>query len=255
VVRTAKILGYPVNLIGLEETVALLEKLLLAAEEGEKARLRVVTLNPEMLMLGQMDPRLDSALQRADLIVPDGIGIVWALRRAGYKRQQRVTGVDLVESLLTRMAPAGLKVYLLGGEPGVAEAAAAQLQNRWPQVQVVGCHHGYFAEEMSPGLIKEINAAEPALLLAGMGVPRQETWLAEHWPALKVPLGIGVGGLLDLWAGRTVRAPRFLQRIGLEWAFRAWKEPQRLKRLRVLPKFIWRVWREQRDPVGLGGKG
>lgn len=198
-------------------------------------------------MLGMRDARLAAALTRADLVVPDGIGIVWALRRAGNKRQQRVTGVDLVETLLARMALAGLKIYLLGGKPGVAVAAAAQLVKRWPQVQVVGCHHGYFADEASPGLIAEINQAGPALLLVGMGVPRQETWLAEHWSELSVPLGIGIGGLLDLWAGRTVRAPYFIRKIGLEWAFRVWKEPQRWKRLRVLPEFIWRVWQGEKE--------
>lgn len=194
-------------------------------------------------MMGLQDSRLARALHRGDLVVPDGIGVVWALRLAGNECQKRVTGVDLVEKLLARPAAIGLRVYLLGGKPDVVAEAANRLTNRWPKVKVVGFHHGYFTGEESPGLVAEINRTRPDLLLVGMGVPRQEIWLGDHWLKLMVPLGIGIGGLFDLWAGRTPRAPHLFRKIGLEWAYRAWKEPQRWKRLWVLPEFIWRVWK------------
>jgi len=233
------VLGFPVQAIDLETAVGRL-RAVLSGERQE--RLRVVTLNPEMVMAGLKDPALGRALRSGDLVVPDGIGIVWALRRAGYPQRQRVTGVDLVETLLTKTALDGLRVFLLGGKPGVAEMAKARLERRWPGIQVVGCSHGYFSPAEDGEVVRRINQTRPALLLAGMGVPRQEIWLAEQWGNLTVPVGIGVGGLLDLWAGRTKRAPAALRQAGLEWLYRVWREPARWYRLRVLPGFVWKVW-------------
>lgn len=244
--RRVKVLGFPVQVIDVETAARSVKTVLSSAKQG---RLRVVTLNPEMLMAGLNDPELGRALSGADLVVPDGIGIVWALRRAGYPQRQRVTGVELVETILTQLAAGGLRVFLLGGKPGVAETAKANLERRWPGIQVVGCGHGYFSPTENEEVVRRINQARPALLLVGMGVPRQEIWLYNQWGNLTVPVGIGVGGLLDLWAGRTKRAPAFLRRMGLEWLYRAWREPARWYRLRVLPGFIWKVWAEQR-----GGK-
>lgn len=238
-----KVLGFPVHSIDVETAVRHLRTVL---DSEKKGRLRVVTLNPEMLMAGLHDPELGRALNGADLVVPDGIGIVWALRRAGYPQQQRVTGVDLVETLFTERAADGLQVFLLGGKPGVAETAKANLERRWPSIQVVGCYHGYFSPTENEEVVRRINQARPALLLVGMGVPRQEIWLYNHWRNLMVPVGIGVGGLLDLWAGRTKRAPTYLRRAGLEWLYRVCREPARWYRLRVLPAFIRKVWAEQR---------
>ncbi|HBG17150.1 MAG TPA: glycosyltransferase [Firmicutes bacterium] len=240
-----KILGFRVNIINLEETVELVEKLLASSLEKQgKRRVRIVTLNPEMLMMGVKDPQLFVALQSADLVVPDGIGVVWALRRTGVKQQQRVTGIDLVEKVIARQTN-GLRIYLLGGKPGVVEVAALNLVRRWPAVKVAGSYHGYFPPEENQKIIQDINQVRPDLLLVGMGVPRQEIWLHSHWQALEASVGIGVGGLFDVWAGRVKRAPKILRNMGLEWVYRAWKEPERCKRLLVLPEFMSRVWRER----------
>lgn len=240
--RKIKVLGFPVAAIDLATAVRQLGAVLASKQKG---RIRVVTLNPEMLMAGLNNPELGQALCSADLVVPDGIGIVWALRRAGYRQQQRVTGVDLVETVLTEEASAGLRLFLLGGKPGVAEEAKTNLQRRWSTLQVVGYHHGYFSSGENKSVVQLINQAQPDLLLVGMGVPRQEIWLAKQWSNLTVPVGIGIGGLLDLWANRTKRAPLLIRRMGLEWAYRAWREPARWYRLRVLPAFIFKVWVEQ----------
>lgn len=243
--RRVAVLGFPVDPLPLEVAVGRLSSALSSAHE----RLRVVTLNPEMLMAGLADPALRAALYGADLVVPDGIGIVWALRRQGVRQPGRVTGVDLVETLFAQEHPRALRVFLLGGQPGVGAEAAARIRQRWPGVQVVGFAHGYFAPEENEGLIAMINEAGADLLLVGMGVPRQEIWLEQHWPNLVVRLGIGVGGLLDLWAGRTRRAPALIRSIGLEWAYRACREPVRWRRLRVLPSFIRMVRAEGRDKM------
>ena len=237
------VLGFPVDPIPLEAAVDRLSSAL--AADGE--RLRVVTLNPEMLMAGLDDPALQKALRGADLVVPDGIGIVWAMRRQGWRQQERVTGVDLVETLLTRGLTRGLRLFLLGGEPGVGEEAAAKIQQRWPGISVAGVAHGFFPPEESAKIVAMINQARADLLLVGMGVPRQEIWLHKYWSDLAVTVGIGVGGLLDLWAGRSKRAPALLRNAGLEWAYRVWREPARWQRLRVLPSFIRMVRAEQPD--------
>ena len=239
-----KVLGFAVHAIDLKTAVTRLTTVFTAKEQQ---RLRVVTLNPEMLMEGINNLELGAALRDAEFVVPDGIGIVWALRKAGFREQQRVTGVDLVETLLAQELGSGLRLYLLGGEPGVAETAAANLQGRWPGHQVVGTAHGYFLPAEDEKIVAAINQTQPDLLLVGMGVPRQEIWLYNHWRNLTVPVGIGVGGLLDLWAGRTKRAPLFLRSIGLEWAYRVWREPARWRRLRVLPTFLKMVRAEQRS--------
>ncbi|NLC53513.1 MAG: WecB/TagA/CpsF family glycosyltransferase [Firmicutes bacterium] len=234
------VLGIPVDPVSLEVAV---DRLSSALAGGE--RLRVVTLNPEMVMAGLADPVLQKALRGADLVVPDGIGIVWALRRQGWRQQKRVTGVDLVETLLTREQPPRLRLFLLGGEPGVGEKAAAKIEQRWPGLSVAGVVHGFFAPEENAKIVTLINQARVDLLLVGMGVPRQEIWLDQHWSDLAVSVGIGVGGLLDLWAGRSKRAPALFRNTGLEWAYRAWREPARRQRLRVLPSFIRMVRAEQ----------
>ncbi len=240
------ILGFPINIINLEETIKLLETILQSRPlEKPGERVRVITINPEMMMMGLKDSCLLKSLQSGDLIVPDGIGVVLAMRLFGVKGQQRVTGVDLVENLLTKLQSAGLRIYLLGGEPGIAEAATRQISCRWPGVRVTGFTHGYFSPDQNQEVIYYINQARPDLLLVGMGVPRQEVWLANNWGALEVPLGIGVGGLLDLWAGKTSRAPEGIRRVGLEWAYRATRAPERLWRLRVLPNFIRMVCKER----------
>lgn len=230
------VLGFPVDPLSLTAAV---DRLAAALAVGE--RLRVVTLNPEMVMAGLDHPELQKALRGADLVVPDGIGIVWALRRQGWHQQERVTGVDLVETLLAREQAGGYRLFLLGGEPGVGEQAAARIRQRWPGLSVAGVAHGFFSPADDARVVAAINQARADLLLVGMGIPRQELWLDRYWSDLAVTVGIGVGGLLDLWAGRSKRAPVWLRNIGLEWAYRVWREPARWRRLRVLPPFVHMV--------------
>jgi N-acetylglucosaminyldiphosphoundecaprenol N-acetyl-beta-D-mannosaminyltransferase len=237
--RETTVLGLPVHIVTMTEAVARIRQVL-----AEGLRMRVVTLNPEMVMAARHDPELDAALRKGDLIVPDGYGIVWALRHYGCKGQERIAGVDLVENLFAAGVPGGLRVYLLGGMAGVAEAAARRIAARWPGVQVVGTAHGYFPPPAGDEVIRAINAARPQVLLVGMGLPRQELWLAENWEKLQVPIGIGVGGALDLWAGKVRRAPALWRKGRLEWLYRALQEPARFRRLLVLPGFIRLVRRQ-----------
>lgn len=239
--KETTVLGLPVHAVTMAEAVAEIRQALVTGR-----RMRVITLNPEMVMAARRQPELDAALRQGDLVVPDGYGVVWALRRSGCKGLERVAGVDLVESLFAAGVPGGLRAFLLGGAAGVAEAAATRITARWPGVRVVGTAHGYFPPPDENEVIRRINAARPQLLLVGMGLPRQEVWLAENWAKLQVTVGIGVGGALDLWAGRVKRAPHLWRKGRLEWLYRALQEPARFRRLLVLPGFIRLVWREIR---------
>ena len=145
---------------------------------------QVITLNPEMLYMARHDPALWGLLNRGDLVVPDGHGIIWAGERLGCPFPERVTGIDLIRALAVRAAGAGWRLYLLGGAPGVAEEAAANLQRQHPGLQVVGTGHGYFTGAELPAVLDRIRAAGPDLLLVGMGFPRQEYFIgttARTW--------------------------------------------------------------------------
>jgi len=201
----------------------------------------VVTTNPELVMHAQRDPELARALARAELVVPDGIGVVWAARVLGHPVPQRVPGVDLAEALLARAAAAGYRVYLLGAARGVAETAAQRLAARFPGLVVAGTHHGYFRPEEEPAVLAAVRQAAPHILLVALGAPRQELWIARHKSAWDVPLALGVGGSLDVFAGRVRRAPRWVQAVGLEWLYRLVRQPSRTGRMLALPRFAARV--------------
>jgi len=202
----------------------------------------VVTANPLTVIAARQNPSYHRVLAEADLVVPDGVGVVWALRRRGVAAE-RVSGVHLAECLMARLAKTGQAVYLAGAKPGVAERAAARLKRRYPKLEIAGFAHGYQSDEV---LAEAVRRAKPEVVLAGLGQPRQEMWLAEHLAMIGAHVGIGVGGLFDVWAGDLRQAPPWIERWGLEWAFRVCQEPRRLWRLRKIPWFAWMVLREKK---------
>lgn len=210
--------------------------------DGSRGRF-VVTANPELIMRAQGDPAVRDALAAADMVVADGVGVVWAARRLGTPVPGRVPGVDLAEAIMERGALLGLKVYLLGARRGVASRAAVRLRRRFPGLEVVGAAHGYFAPDEDDEVVARVRASGAHLLLVGLGAPRQELWLSARMDRLGVPAAMGVGGAFDVWAGRLPRAPRWMQKAGVEWIWRAVLQPSRIVRLAALPRFAWRVLR------------
>ncbi len=199
----------------------------------------VVTPNAEMLQACRTSRTLRAILAEADLVVPDGAGVVLASRLAGTPLKQRVAGIELADAVLALLAERGGSVFLVGAEPGVADAAASALATRHPGLRVAGVHHGYFAPEEDEAVAQAVAAQHPDLLLVGMGVPRQECWLSRWLPVTGATVGMAVGGAFDVWAGRTRRAPRWMRRTGLEWAYRLAAEPRRLRRMLAIPRFLW----------------
>ena len=233
-----KILGVRVHRVGLAEAAELV--LGMAAGAAGKPCL-VATPNAEMIYAAQTDRALRRTLERADLLVPDGAGVVWAARHLGLPVPERVPGVDLAAAVLQRLARTGGRVYLLGGRPGVSEKARERLLAAFPGLSIPGCHHGYFGPAEEEEIVADVRASRAQLLLVCLGSPKQEKWAGAHLERLGVPVSIGVGGFLDVWAGVVRRAPETFRKANLEWLYRLLIQPGRFWRMLALPKFVLAV--------------
>jgi N-acetylglucosaminyldiphosphoundecaprenol N-acetyl-beta-D-mannosaminyltransferase len=211
----------------------------------ERIPRQVVTADSSMVVMAQQDAHLSDIINRADLITPDSIGILWACRRQGITLPERVSGVDIVVRLAEISTQTGLRLYLLGAQPGVAEQAAQRLQHRYPGVQIVGTHHGYFSAEADAAVIQHIRKARPDVLCVALGIPKQEKWIDRYRQALGVPVSIGVGGTFDVLSGRVRRAPLWMQRMGMEWFWRVAHNPRKISKVMLLPRFAWMVMTNQ----------
>ena len=234
--KQVEILGVNVNSLTMAQAVEAVQQFI-----AEKKVALVATANAEMLMRSTQDEELKDILNQADLVVPDGAGTVWAAGHLGEPMPERVAGFDLAQELMREAPARGDRIYFFGSAPGVADKAKAKAEELYPGIQVVGTRNGFFTEVDEPGIIAEIKAARPDILLAALGVPKQEKWLKKHMQELQVPVSIGVGGTLDVMAGVMERAPLWMQKAKLEWLFRGLKQPSRAGRLLALPKFVLKV--------------
>jgi N-acetylglucosaminyldiphosphoundecaprenol N-acetyl-beta-D-mannosaminyltransferase len=190
-----------------------------------------ITMNLHTAMLAWQDPKMWAAAEEAALVLADGMPLVWASRRGRRRLPERVAGSDLLPALCARAAVNGYRLFFLGGAPGVGEEAVRALRQRFPGLQVVGAEAPPFrplSSEEEEALLGRIRAARPHLLFVAFGQPKGEVWLWEHYQQLGVPVCVQVGAALDFAAGRVPRAPGWLRRTGLEWAYRLWREPTRL---------------------------
>lgn len=209
----------------------------------------VATVNVAILMMMRQDQRLQRFVDQARWVVADGQPLVWQSRVAGTPLPQRVVGVELVDPICRRAEAEGVGVYLLGGTSEVSTALAADLRRRYPRLSL---HHrdGYFTADEAPERARHIAGSRAGILLVGMGVPRQERFIEDHWDELGATVAIGVGGSFDVLAGLRRRAPTWMQRSGLEWTFRLVQEPRRLARRYVTTnaQYLWALARESRAP-------
>ena len=193
----------------------------------------VVTPNPEFILSSEKDPEFRRILNEADLVLPDGIGVVYSAKILGTPLKERVPGIDFAADMLAQLNEMGGRLFLLGAKPGVAELAAANLKDAHPGLIVCGTHDGYFRED-GP-VVEEIRAAAADVVFVCLGAPKQELWMVEHGPATGAHLMVGLGGSLDVFAGVVERAPEGFQKLGLEWLYRLAKEPKRIGRMAKLP--------------------
>ena len=193
----------------------------------------VVTPNPEFLLAAEKDPEFRRVLNAADLVLPDGIGVVYSAKILGTPLKERVPGIEFAEAMLSALNDMGGRLYLLGAKPGVAEEAGRRICARYPALVLCGTHDGYFKDEQA--ILPQIAAAKPDLLFVCLGAPKQEKWMARWGQHTGAKLAIGLGGCLDVFAGNVERAPERWQKLGLEWAYRLKKEPKRIGRMAKLP--------------------
>ena len=219
---------------------------------------QIVTPDTLAILRSRKDPEYHAILQSADLVTPDGAGILWATTTLNYPLPERVTGIDVIHNLCQLATNKGYSLYLLGSYPGVARETALNLTKKYPGIKIAGTYHGYFSyEDYQNGkdiksgnsvgnkkeeeIITEIKENKPDILLVGMGVPKQEKWINKNLEKLGVPVCIGVGGSFDVLSGRIPRAPLWMQKHGMEWVYRSIKQPNRIFRVLALFYFIWLV--------------
>ena len=230
------ILGVPINNITHNDAVDLVCSYL----NGNDKKM-IFTPNPEFVMKALEDKEFMEILNKGDLLVPDGIGVVIASKILGRPLKERVAGYDLVQSVFEKIKSTDKTVYFLGGGKGIAETAKAKMEEKHKGIKIVGVHDGYFDEKEEKLLIDEINSLKPDLVLVGIGFPKQEKWIYNHKDMLNAKAFIGVGGSFDGMSGNVKRAPDIFIKLGLEWFYRLVKQPSRFFRMLQLPLFLLTV--------------
>ena len=243
-----QVLGIPVDDVDMAQALAWIERSIAAAREAGEGFVtrQVVTLNPEIVMAARANPALRAAIGGAELVLPDGAGVVWAA-----SLRARVTGVDLLEAFAALAAERGYRPFLLGAAPGVGTAAADALRARYPGLAIAGAEAGTPDLAERSTIAARIRATRADVVFVAFGAPAQEEWIAATRGALGAAVAVGVGGALDFVAGRLPRAPEWMRARGLEWLFRLLREPWRWRRMLALPRFAFAVLVSRRAaPVG-----
>ncbi|AOT73232.1 N-acetylmannosaminyltransferase [Geosporobacter ferrireducens] len=231
-----EIMGVPIDAVDMPKAVDQ------AVAFFQQENLQVIyTPNTEIVMAAQQDPILLDAIKAANLVIPDGIGLIYASKILNKGLKERVTGVDLMGEVLSYCNQHGKSIYILGGKPGIAEVACKNIQIKFPEICISGFNDGYFQENETAAVIEKINQSNVDILFVGLGAPKQEKWIFQYRDKLKAKIAMGVGGGVDIWAGTVKRAPEVYQKLGLEWFYRLLKEPWRYKRMMSLPKFMIKV--------------
>ncbi len=226
------ILGVQVDKVDMEQA---LDQILEFLKE-DKAH-AVYTPNSEIIMQAYRDQAFRDVLNTADLITPDGIGVVYASRIVKDPLAERVGGFDLATKLIEKAADGSISFYFFGGKPGVAEQAKENLQKKYPGLRIIGCSDGYFDAEKEKLILADIQKKKPDVLFVCLGAQKQENWIYQYKNELAAKVCMGIGGSLDVFAGVAERAPESFQKLGLEWLYRLLKQPSRIGRMMDLPKF------------------
>lgn len=230
------IFGVPIDKVTMGKAVDIVENFLM------EDRLHIVaTPNAEIVMMAQNDEEYKEILNKTDLNVPDGSGVIFASKIYKEKLPERVAGFDLMMELIKIASLKHYKIYLLGAKADVVKGAYLNLKSRYQGIDIVGFHDGYFSEIDEEEIINDINEKKTDLLFVALGAPKQEKWIYKNRNKLNVKVAIGVGGSFDVIAGKVTRAPEIYRKLGLEWFYRLMKEPWRYKRMMALPKFAMKV--------------
>lgn len=243
-IKTVNILGAKVQKLTMKEAAHIAMSFF--DSEGKKV---IYTPNSEIILYASKNPEFMPKLNGADLLIADGIGVVYGAKILRNSLPERVAGFDLLKEIFPLMAEKSLSVYLLGAKPTVADKAGEELEKMYPGLKIAGTHDGYFKDDTE--VIKDINEKKPDLLMVCLGFPKQENWIYDNRDKLDVKAMIGAGGCLDVFSGTVERAPEFYCKHGLEWFYRLKKEPWRFMRMTALPVFALKVlftgWRYKQE--------
>lgn len=227
-----EVLGVFYDNVTMDEALGLMRKLL---ENGLPAY--CVTPNAEIAYEALKNDRLRTLINKAGLVLPDGAGVVLASKLVRAPLKQKVAGFDFAMQMLPYLAETGKRLYLLGGKPGIAELAAEKLRQRYPSLCICGTADGYFKEDEAA--VRKLREAKPDVVYVCLGAPKQEYFMQSHLVPSGAKLMIGLGGTLDIIAGTLRRAPKWMQKLQLEWLYRLICEPRRIGRMMCLPKFVF----------------
>ena len=236
------ILGVGIDCIDSEEALTQIENFIADGNPHQ-----VVTANAEIIYQANRNEKMRNVINQAQMVTADGSGVVWASKQLGRPLRQRVTGIDLVNSICEQSARKGWKLYILGSAPGVAATAAVNIRQKFPGCNIVGTHHGYFNAKEEKQIVAELLQLQPDVLFVALGAPKQEYWIAEHMEQLQIPVSMGIGGSMDVLSGNVKRAPRWMQKMSLEWLYRLLIQPTRFKRVLALPKFMLAVKKQAKN--------
>ncbi|MEX2459784.1 MAG: WecB/TagA/CpsF family glycosyltransferase [Paenibacillaceae bacterium] len=234
------IYGIRVSKLNMQQTVEWLVQAI-----ANRQTMQVITANPIMIMTALQQPAYMAMMRRAELIVPDGAGLVWAASYVGDPVAEKVAGIDLMHELLAIGENKYWRIFLLGTSPEIIQITAKRLKSRYPKLQLVGVRDGYFKENEDEDVVCQIREAAPDILFVGRSADKQEPWIDQYKAELGVPVIMGIGGSFDVLSGKLKRAPRIFIRFRLEWFYRLLQEPWRYRRMLLLPKFVVKVIRDK----------
>ena len=230
------VLGFGVDLFTFEEALQYVHTCL-----KENNGMQIVTINPEMISLGNKDKEFAAVLNNADLVIPDGVGIKIALKIKGIS-QENIPGIEFSKKLIGLCELEGFSVGFIGAKEEVIQKAVQNIRNEHENLNITYIRNGYFDEEQEKIIVEELKAVSPRVLFVALGAPKQELFISKLKPQMPNTVFIGVGGSFDVWSGMVKRAPKIYQTLGLEWLYRTVKEPARFKRIfPALPLFLIQV--------------
>jgi len=235
------ILGVPVDIIDGETSLSLVNSLM----QDNKLGNYILAVNAEKVISLQKNIVLKNFYEKASLLLTDGIGVVIAIRLILGMKANRVTGIDLMQSICKQSLKYKYRIFVFGGREEINKKAIEILKMRFPGIQIVGRSNGYVNDEEMGNLLTQINEADADILFVGLGSPKQEMWILNNLASLKIRVCQAIGGTLDVLAGKSKRAPYLIQMIGFEWLYRLLKEPKRIGRQVVYPLFIYRIFKEK----------
>lgn len=236
-----QIIGIPIDIFDMSYALEYIDHLI---QNGKKGNY-ILAVNPEKIITLHKIPSLKNLFENSSLLVPDGIGIVLAIRWLYGLKISRVPGIDLMQNICKDAARKGYKIFIFGAKEEVNKIVVKRLNFKYPGIQIVGRCNGFIGEDRMNDLINKINKSKADILFVALGSPKQERWIQKYLPKLNIEICQGVGGALNTIAGKPKRAPDFIQRIGLEWLYRMVVEPKRIRRQIVLPVFVLKVLKEK----------